>query len=331
MKRASNFKVSPTWKLLLSDMQIDTALVLAYAKLPADLFNRESTTLTALEYFQFWYGLEMAAGCREVPLLLAEYLSAEAFDAPIFASICSPDLNTALARIKQYKPLIGPMDMTIIASDTYTSLSLSCYGYSGNLPVSLAMSEMVFFTQLARLATRVNIVPLKVVVPDLPKETKAYDAYFGCKPVQGEKMEIIFSHKDATRPFLTSNVAMWDFFEGGLNQNLSNLTLTNTTVERVKSVLVELLPAGASSIETVAEKLALSKRTLQRKLTDESEHYHSVLQAVRIDLAEHYLNRSQLSLDEISFLLGYQEANSFSRAFTVWKGIPPGSYREALH
>jgi AraC-like DNA-binding protein len=331
MKRASNFKVSPTWKLLISDMQIDTAAVLAYAKLPADLFNRENTTLTALEYFQFWYGLEMAAGCREVPLLLAEYLSVEAFDAPIFASICSPDLNTALARLKQYKPLIGPMDMAIIASDKYTSLSLSCYGHSGNLPVSLAMSEAVFFTQLARLATRVNIVPLKVAVSDLPKDTTAYEAYFGCKPVQGAKMETVFSHEDATRPFLTSNVAMWDFFEDGLNKNLSMITSTNTTAERVKSVLVELLPAGGSSIEAVAEKLAISKRTLQRKLMSESEHYHSVLQAVRVSLAEQYLNRSQLSLDEISFLLGYQEANSFSRAFTVWKGMSPRSYRASLH
>ncbi|CAI3802168.1 helix-turn-helix transcriptional regulator [Rheinheimera sp. MM224] len=121
---------------------------------------------------------------------------------------------------------------------------------------------------------------------------------------------------------------MWAYFENGLNKNLAKLSTASTTVERVRAVLVELLPAGHSSIEMVAEKLAMSKRTLQRKLTEESENYHSVLQSVRNDLADHYLRRSKLSLGEIAFLLGYQEVNSFIRAFTAWKGVAPGRYRD---
>ena len=72
----------------------------------------------------------------------------------------------------------------------------------------------------------------------------------------------------------------------------------------------------------------MSKRTLQRKLNSEQSSFHHELQALRTDLAEHYLNHSQLSLGEISFLLGYREANSFIRAFTSWKGLSPGQYRE---
>lgn len=101
--------------------------------------------------------------------------------------------------------------------------------------------------------------------------------------------------------------------------------------EKVRAILVELLPAGISSVDVVADKLALSKRTLQRKLAQESESYNAVLQDVRTDLANHYLSRSKLSNGEIAFLLGYQEANSFIRAFTMWNGATPSMYRELQH
>ena len=190
MRRASHFKVSSNWKLLLSDMKIDVEAVLAYAKLPADIFNRESATLTPLEYFQLWQGVEAAAGGRDIPLLFAEHLSVEAFDAPIFASICSPDLNTALRRIQQYKPLIGPMDMEIRMGAKGTALSLSCYGHKGNLPKSLELRELVFFTQLSRLATRHPVKPTRVILTELPAHTQAYQLYFGCPLQLGEKPEI---------------------------------------------------------------------------------------------------------------------------------------------
>ena len=327
MKSASNFRVSAGWKILLHDMQIDSQLVLAYAKLPCDLLSLEHATLKPIEYFRFWHGIEMAAGNRQVPLLLAAAISVEAFDPPVFAAICSPDLNTALARIKQYKPLIGPLNLDLRVADHETSLIISCYGYRGNLPSSLQLSELVFFTQLARLATREPIVPTKIALPELPEDLEAYQAYFGCPLVAGDRVEVCFSARDAARPFLTANVPMWNVFAGGLNKTLKELTSSANTVDKVQAVLMELLPAGVSSIEAVAEKLALSKRTLQRKLTEESDNYHSVLQTVRSDLAEHYLHRHHMSLGEISFLLGYQEVNSFIRAFTLWKGVSPGSYR----
>ncbi|WP_320821717.1 helix-turn-helix domain-containing protein, partial [Reinekea sp.] len=284
-------------------------------------------TLKPIEYFRLWHGIEMAAGKRQVPLLLAAAISVEAFDPPIFAAICSPDLNTALARIKQYKPLIGPINLALSVGDRETSLTISCYGYRGHLPSALQLSELVFFTQLARLATRESIVPTQVVLPELPQDLEAYQAYFGCPLVVGDRVELCFSARDATRPFLTANAPMWNVFAGGLNRTLKELSSSANTVEKVQAVLMELLPAGVSSIDAVAEKLALSKRTLQRKLTEESDNYHSVLQTVRSDLAEHYLNRPHMSLGEISFLLGYQEVNSFIRAFTLWKGVSPGSYR----
>ena len=295
MKRASKFAVSPFWKVLFSDMQLDTVALLRYAKLPADLFNLESASLSPSEYFQLWKALEHVAGEQEVALLLAQHLSTESFDPPIFASLCSPDLNTALKRLSHYKPLIGPMILDVAITRKDTRLTIHCYGYDEHIPRSLGMSELVFFTQLSRIATRTKIQPLAIELPDLPRRLGLYTAYFGCDVKQGSCVSIRFSAEDAKRSFLTSNAAMWDFFESKLNRKLADLSAGATTVERVRAVLLEALPSGYGSIESVADKLAMSKRTLQRKLTIETESFQSVLQSVRAELADHYLESSNIN------------------------------------
>lgn len=328
MKRANKFTISPLWKLLLNDMGIDMALALNYAMLPVDLCDHQST-VSAEEYFRLWQGIEKASGKLEMPLLLAEHLSVEAFDPPIFASICSDDLNSALNRLSHYKPLIGPMILDVKVTAETTRAIISCYGHQGELPSALTLAELTFFTQLARIATRHHIVPKRIELPQLPSDIAAYEQYFGCKLTQNSQVAISFSSQDATRPFLTANSAMWSFFEAKLNQNLAELSASATTGERVKAVLFEALPSGKHDIISVADKLAMSKRSLQRKLTAENLSFKTILQQVRAELADHYLLKSQLSLAEISFLLGFVESNSFIRAYHNWKGQSPGSFREA--
>ena len=331
MKRANKFLMSPTWLLFLKDMGINVDLVLAHAKLPADFFHQANASLSPAGYFRFWHAIEVAAAGKDVPLLLAENMKAESFDAPIFASICSANLNMALARLQQYKPLIGPMLLDIESSDIKTRIIMSCYGYDGRLPGAFGLTEAVFFTQLARLATRERIVPTAVELCELPQNLSDYEHYFGCKVKKAEDYSVTFSADDATRPFMTRNAVMWEFFESKLNQKLADLDASSTIVERVRAVLFEALPSGQNSIEHVASQLAMSKRSLQRKLTSEAESYQSVLQSVRADLADHYLERSDMSLGEISFLLGFQEPNSFIRAYSTWKGMSPGSFRDIRH
>lgn len=331
MKRATKFSVSSAWRLVLLDMGIDPTAVLTHANLSPDLFNRDNASLTPKEYFQFWYGVEQAAGEREIPLLLAENMTVEAFDAPIFAAICSKNLNAAVERLQQYKPLIGPMDMEVKIDHDKTVVSLTCYGYQQPLPGSLGLSEMVFFTQLARLATREKILPLKIIVPKMPDDKASYRDYFGCDVSEGHTTTIEFSSRDANKPFITHNAQMWSFFEEKLNRKLNDIGSDAGMVDRVRAILLESLPSGHSSADYVASQLAISKRTLQRKLTAEAETFQSVLQSVRLDLADHYLERSTMSLGEISFLLGFQESNSFIRAYSSWKGTSPASYRETKH
>lgn len=129
------------------------------------------------------------------------------------------------------------------------------------------------------------------------------------------------------RPFLTENVGMWSYFEAGLKQRLCDLDTQESTSQRAKSALLELLPSGESSMEQVAHRLVMSKRTMQRRLNDEGSNFQMVLKATREELAQFYLANSSMSQGEISFLLGFQDTNSFIRAYSRWTGRSPGQYR----
>ena len=76
-------------------------------------------------------------------------------------------------------------------------------------------------------------------------------------------------------------------------------------------------------MEAVARELAMSTRTLQRRLKGEGTSFQAVLGETRESLARHYLANSEMSAGEISFLLGYEDPRSFYRAFHDWTGLTP--------
>jgi AraC-like DNA-binding protein len=191
------------------------------------------------------------------------------------------------------------------------------------------MAELVFLVRLARLATREAIVPLRVTTDVLPRPTAAYREFFGVHLRSGETHSLRFRHVDALRPFLTANDGMWKAFEPELRRRLADLEGAGTLRERVRAVLLEGLPGGESSIDSVAQRLALGKRTLQRGLSEERASFQEVLRETREALARHYLERTKIAASEISFLLGFVEPSSFYRAFGVWTGRTPEAVRRA--
>ena len=127
-----------------------------------------------------------------------------------------------------------------------------------------------------------------------------------------------------------ANDAMWEVFEPSLRKRLSEIEDDDTHAERVKAALLELLPTGEASREAVARRLAVSTRTLQRRLNEEGTSFQAVLNSTRESLARHYLTNAGLSAGEIAFLLGYEEPSSFYRAFHNWTGQTPERVRAEL-
>jgi AraC-like DNA-binding protein len=95
----------------------------------------------------------------------------------------------------------------------------------------------------------------------------------------------------------------------------------------VKGVLKPLLAKGRPGIDDVAREIGTSARTLQRRLLEEGATFQQLVQEARRELARHYLRHSSLELNETAYLLGYEDAHSFFRAFQDWESTSPGEWR----
>jgi AraC-like DNA-binding protein len=95
----------------------------------------------------------------------------------------------------------------------------------------------------------------------------------------------------------------------------------------VENVIAALLPHGQTRIETVAQKLGFSPRTLRRKLAAEGVTFGGILEDLRFVLARDYLAQHDLPISRIAWLLGYTEVSAFSHAFRRWSGRTPRADR----
>lgn len=328
MNPENRYALNPGWALLLKDMGVNTANVLRRAGLPQDLLVREGTTISADDYYALWNALGDETGDPALPISVANAISLEAFDPAIFAATCSKNLNVAAARIAQHKKLIAPTRLTVAQSRNETELELR-WPEHASPPQALVTTELLFWVALARLGTRAPIRPLRMTTSEPPSEPAPYDDYLGIRIKKGPSHTVAFSAQDAAQPFLTANEAMWEFFQPELRRRLSELDADTTAAERVRAALLELLPAGDSSMEAVSNELAVSTRTLQRRLKGEGTSFQEVLNNTRESLARHYLSNSDLPAGEISFLLGYEDQHSFYRAFNAWTGLTPMRARAA--
>jgi AraC-like DNA-binding protein len=98
-------------------------------------------------------------------------------------------------------------------------------------------------------------------------------------------------------------------------------------LSQVRAALFECLPEGDVSAGRIAEQLHMTDRTLRRRLDEEGVSFRELLGTVRRNLALRYLADDNLSLTEISYLLGFAEPSSFTRAFRGWTGQSPSEAR----
>ncbi|WP_421725384.1 AraC family transcriptional regulator ligand-binding domain-containing protein [Bauldia sp.] len=321
------FTLDLGWRVLLKDLGIAPADLLRQADLPGDLLARQAPMLAVDEYFRFCEALGKLLDDPAFPLRIGQAVSVEAFSPPIFAACCSPDLNAALERLSQYKPLIGPLSLDVTVGSQETRAILGGLSGEQQPPPALMATELVFLVHLARLATRERIVPVAVHVKAPLAEADAYADFFGVPVTLGSYDGIAFSAEDARRPFMTASDSLWAVFEPELRARLGDLGIEAGFRDRVRACLNEMLAGGRCTMTDVARRLAVSTRTLQRRLHDEGTSFQQELNSLREELARHYLANSHYSGAEISFLLGYNDPNSFIRAFHTWTGQTPEAAR----
>lgn len=319
------FTLDYGWGVLLSELGLRPADLLKSAGLPEDLFRRERPSVGPEGFARLFDALAMSVGHDAPGLILGQAFTPDVFSPPLLAAYCSDDLIAAAGRLAAYKPLIGPLVLQVHAMAGGLELTFS--GEPGvDLPAEFVATELVFLVGLARRATRHAIRPMAVEMMAPPTHPD-YRAFFGHAVRSGPFNRVVFSPEDARRPFLSANPAMFRVFEPELRSRLDELEMTATTTERVRSALMEALPSGRADVATTASRLGTSARTLQRRLGAEGTSFQGELQSLRSRLARHYLSRTPHSNAEIAFLLGYDDPNSFIRAFHTWTGTTPEAFR----
>jgi len=97
--------------------------------------------------------------------------------------------------------------------------------------------------------------------------------------------------------------------------------------QSVLSFIRQRLNSGNFDLEDAAQQLGVSRRTLQRKLEQESSSYRNLVQQARQELSQYLLLGDDRTVTETAYALGYSEPSVFHRAFHKWHGMPPGAYR----
>ena len=210
-----------------------------------------------------------------------------------------------------------------------TEVRLTTEDGKNYLPQFLVETEFVFLVGIIRKATKEEINPLSVKMKK-PVRENAFSGFLGISVTRGETDSITFRDTDLEKPFISYDEAMWNYFEPELSRRLAQLEVDDSTSARVRSALMELMPGGAYSIEDVSAKIGLSKRTLQRKLSEENTTFQKQLNSTREMLAIHYIRNTDMTTNDIAYLLGYQELNSFLRAFTAWTGTSISEYKKRM-
>src|SRR5262245_32761286 len=110
----------------------------------------------------------------------------------------------------------------------------------------------------------------------------------------------------------------------------SDIRVPSDFVAKVTRMVVSMLSTGDGNVERVADRLGVSRRTLQRRLRDCGAVFNDIVTNTRLELSSLYLGDASLTLTEVAFRLGYSDLSAFSRAFRRWTGRSPIRFRRDL-
>ena len=313
---------------LFAGVGVSLEELLRRAKLPPDLFRRKTISMTKEEYYRMIGALGSLMPDDQAIIRMATWNDMHTFSPPMFAAYCSNNTIACIERLARYKQLVGPMLFRSFVENNMFHIEIAGIDEQTPLPEFLVEMESAFLISLIRNATEKHICPLLMTMRHEVHNQCLLD-FWGCPVQVGHRNTIVLSMADAECRFVSENEDMWNFFEPELKRRLQEQESEDSMSTRVSNVLMELLPGGKCRIENVASKLCLSKRTMQRKLSEEGTTYQKQLNHTRKLLAINYLKDPTLRNDDIAFLLGYQDTNAFLRAFSGWTGLTVGKYRNS--
>ena len=324
----SRFRVSAMLARRLEELRVAPADVLRQAGLPASLFDQERIQLTTDELFALYRGIAEASRDPAIGLRIGAEDRVERYDPIAIAAVLAQSLRDALQRLARYKQLTCPEELRVTERGDEARVQFRWLLADESEPTVLVEVCFARIVAIARRGTDGVVRPRRIELSSTGTKRKTYEEHFGCPIKLGARENaIVFARADLDRPFLTHNADLLAVVAPQLEAELSQALASKAIGERVKGILKRQLAGRRPGVEDVASELHLSSRTLQRKLAEEGLTFQQVMQDARRELARHYLLNSGLELNQTAYLLGYEDSNSFFRAFHDWEGSSPGDWR----
>lgn len=315
----------------LAQLDLDVDQVLRQAGISPTLRHQVKQSLTTQQYFAIWAAIEAVSGDALIGLRIGGEARTDQFDPASFAALHSSTFGEALERLARYKRLTCPETIRVEPDGDTTRISFHWLWAQGRAPHALTDSGFANIQLLLHSGTGKAIAPKRIELAHLRSEAQSdarrYADYFGCEVAVGvEHDSMVYPSATLNERFVTGNADLIAALLPGLDLQL-DVTVPQSLDAQVKAVLTEMMRGERPSMEAVARHLLLSPRTLQRRLTEAHTSYQSILDAVRQDTACKLLSHTSMEPGEIAFYLGFEEVNSFQRAFHKWQGMTPTQWR----
>ena len=162
-----------------------------------------------------------------------------------------------------------------------------------------------------------------------PDDTRALKRAFGSSLKFGCEVSCLYFPREAVRyPLVDLGFELGGDFWAGARSVFEEPDGVDPFLRDTRVAIRRALPGGALTIDSLAEELEISRRTLQRRLSGLGSSFKQILQDVREEQSRRYLDDPRLAITEIALLLGYSDQASFSNAFKSWCGCAPSEYRQ---
>jgi AraC-like DNA-binding protein len=249
------------------------------------------------------------------------------------AWLASSSLERGLERLQRYWQLIGQRTSLSLREEP-GGLAVVLSNPRSDPLVAAATTDVDFSVLLAmcRMNAGDDFVPLRVnLIRPEPVDRRPWDAFYRC-PVRfgAPERSLVLPRDEVESPLSTSNRHLVAMLERMLAEDLARLDRSDV-VARCKALLNKRLASGEVTATQVARDLAMSRRTLHRKLADAGTTWQQLVDDTRRELAMALIEDPRRPIGAITFELGFSQQSAFARAFRRWSGASPTRYRETLH
>ena len=324
------FRVSGLLASRLEGRGIKAADVVRHARLPAGFFEPEKILVSTDELFALWRGVAAVSRDPGIGLELGGIACVEQQDPTAIAVLSSQSYGDAILRMARYKQLTCPEEIRTHKTRDEAAVEFAFPLAHEAEPPLLVDVCLSWILGIGRRGTGQSITPLRVELARPPLHRALFEAHYGCAVrFKASRNAIVFRRSDLDLPFVTRNADLLAMLGPQLDQQVRARREGESLPHRVRTTVKTLLAGRRPSLRDVAHEAGMSARTLQRRLGESGVTFQEILEEARREMARHYLGETRMELVETAYLLGYEDSNSFFRAFHQWEGTTPGDWRAA--